>query len=1548
MAKKVANQAAIKNLSSFVSPQTVRGNKQAAAVSELQKEMNKTADTGGVFFSTPTPFQPEFGDPSKINFPIDRHQANRYWRLSYRTDPIVGSVIDMFAEMLTSDIDLYGEGVTGEIKRAYEQAITDTNIVSMFQYFIKEFLVVGEVVPHLIFDESKGIWSDLIFHNPDQVNVLSSSFLNVPTILEFVPDEGLRKFITSQHPQVLDYIQTLPAEIVSAIASGQNVPLNTKFNVSFLARKLFPYDTRGTSIMPRMWQIDMYESACFNSAIATARRHCFVAGTSVMMSDGLKNIEDVKVGDKVITGEGNIKEVVDAWEEPAEGNLIEIKALGSAAITCTENHKFKIWKQNKYCKCGCGESISNGKLYISGHHCIRDLKTGRFNQIAKEYDNYSVGKRVIKGENPIKEVQAKDIEKGDYFLIPRKFEEKPTNISKEQARLLGYYLAEGGLHNCNNRKVVIYYFGGHEHNTIALDAYNCCKSIGLTPTHRLYKKKNDPTRTVGESNVDVHNIKDAWFTEWCIKHGSHKHINKKISEEVLSWPLYLKEELIRGYFRGDGHLNIKSHQIIGASVSKTLIYQLKIVLTQLGIFSSIYKIKRQKENWNDCYQLTSNGDDARKLAKIVWGEDIEFNKTTNKRTFLDDSYIYVPVQKVILSDKKEKTYNLTIEKDHSYIANSISTLNSGPLKICKLGSPEHQFIPPKEFFDEMVQQFTIAESDPHAMLVLPNYGIQFEAFGTTDRMMSISREYEIIERIKMTALGVSAGMMHGESTFACLLKDSMISTSYGAKVPIQDIQIGDTIIDKDGVIQTVEDAWVEGIPDTLTEISLFGGKKIISTHNHRFPVWAWPRKCACGCDMDIAFGASYIQGHNNRLMNNDFIKINGKGTTKGILKNYSPIHTMEASSIKARDYLMIPRKFEELTPEVPIEFARLLGYYIAEGCFLPPTQTCPNKGVQFTFNINEKTTWASDIIELTKSSGMDMFCREAAGNTCVVRGQNETTNNFSEWLLQNGGRYSHGKCLSETVMRWPINYKVELLKGMFRGDGSRGSYIYPSTNKKEYNRFVVAYTTVSSILTDQVCTLLSQIGMYGSIHCSKDNGKRLGRRDSYQVKIFSNQAAELASLVWGDAITVTKKSRTWSDDNYLYVPIKSIRVIENKEKISVYNLTVSGTHSYLVDGIGTFNSSKTNLNTLLMRLKGMRKFFEDTWWKNKFFKPLAEINEWHHRSTAEVNHRVRIKKNANEQRLIVPKIKWRQLLEPVVDKDMLEAIRLLNDLGVKSSKTTSFAAAGLDFEGETVNALTEQKIEKQLRKKILPEDVKDKRPEDIAEEILPGGALPLSMPEELPMTPTEGELPEAAPAGLPPEGEATTPEEAAEAAPGAPPITPAPASKQPSSKRGFKVTANDVADLIDLMETGKTESQIWSYIKNKEEDNNEFIKNCNWDRISDYMEDEDFTNAEIEYIRKALVRKHIIEASLNDKLEDAVETLNLAAVTDAELHSKIDKTISNIFKDKIAKIQEKVKEQDDAFLTGEGNIYSNNDFLVRSGGDLSDKAIKKYRKTKKK
>jgi hypothetical protein len=57
------------------------------------------------------------------------------------------------------------------------------------------------------------------------------------------------------------------------------------------------------------------------------------------------------------------------------------------------------------------------------------------------------------------------------------------------------------------------------------------------------------------------------------------------------------------------------------------------------------------------------------------------------------------------------------------------------------------------------------ETDPQAWLVY-NYGINFEAWGTTDRAISISKEHDVIEKVKLLALGLSKSFMTGEVTYA--------------------------------------------------------------------------------------------------------------------------------------------------------------------------------------------------------------------------------------------------------------------------------------------------------------------------------------------------------------------------------------------------------------------------------------------------------------------------------------------------------------------------------------------------------------------------------------------------------------------------------------------------------------------------------------------------------------------------------------------------------------------------------------------------------------
>jgi len=234
---------------------------------------NRGGGWGGNTSITPQrPYQPEFESPDRQQYPVHRILANRYWRLFYKLDPVIGNCVDMYSTMPWSEFQLSGEGVTGEIKEAFETMCEEVGILKILEYMVKEFLVIGECVPHNFFDESKGIWTYTALHNPDQLEVIDAPFIKMEPIVEFIPDDRLRAVLTSSNFLLKKVRDQMPPELISRLIARQNIPLSP-INMTFIPRRMHPYDTRGTSIISRMWRILMYEDAIYNASIATARRH---------------------------------------------------------------------------------------------------------------------------------------------------------------------------------------------------------------------------------------------------------------------------------------------------------------------------------------------------------------------------------------------------------------------------------------------------------------------------------------------------------------------------------------------------------------------------------------------------------------------------------------------------------------------------------------------------------------------------------------------------------------------------------------------------------------------------------------------------------------------------------------------------------------------------------------------------------------------------------------------------------------------------------------------------------------------------------------------------------------------------------------------------------------------------------------------------------------------------------------------------------------------------------------------------------------------------
>lgn len=225
----------------------------------------------GTATSPQRPYMPEFDSPDRQNYPVHHNLANIYWRMFYKLDPIVGAGIDTIADLVFSEFQLTGEGVDGEVKQAFEDSVEATQLLVHLPYMPKEYMVVGEVAPHTFWDDNLGIWTHLALHNPNQLEVVYSPFLQMEPIIEFRPDDKIRQIMTSTNPYAQRAREMIPAVVQQALSSGQNIPLSP-INCSFLARRMQPNDTRGTSIMSRMWRDFMYEDSQYTTSIAVSRR----------------------------------------------------------------------------------------------------------------------------------------------------------------------------------------------------------------------------------------------------------------------------------------------------------------------------------------------------------------------------------------------------------------------------------------------------------------------------------------------------------------------------------------------------------------------------------------------------------------------------------------------------------------------------------------------------------------------------------------------------------------------------------------------------------------------------------------------------------------------------------------------------------------------------------------------------------------------------------------------------------------------------------------------------------------------------------------------------------------------------------------------------------------------------------------------------------------------------------------------------------------------------------------------------------------------------
>jgi hypothetical protein len=235
--------------------------------------------TGDTVKQTPEVYSPLWLN-SNLNLPRDRATINAWCRSFYALNPFVHNAINLHSTYPISKLNI--KCSNKEIEKFFNEMIEEIDLMNICVQIAQEFWLLGESFVYAEYDESKGKWGRLLIQNPDYMVVKRTVIANEPVIM-LRPDENLKKIVFSNKPSDIEQRKQLNQHIVDSVKRGDNIPIDN-FHISHLARRISPYEIRGTGLPVSVFrQLMLFDKL----------RECYSEDTEVLTDKGFKKITDL-------------------------------------------------------------------------------------------------------------------------------------------------------------------------------------------------------------------------------------------------------------------------------------------------------------------------------------------------------------------------------------------------------------------------------------------------------------------------------------------------------------------------------------------------------------------------------------------------------------------------------------------------------------------------------------------------------------------------------------------------------------------------------------------------------------------------------------------------------------------------------------------------------------------------------------------------------------------------------------------------------------------------------------------------------------------------------------------------------------------------------------------------------------------------------------------------------------------------------------------------------------------------------------------------------
>jgi len=843
----------------------------------------------------------------------------------------------------------------------------------------------------------------------------------------------------------------------------------------------------------------------------------------ILMADGtIKSVDDVQIGDEVITGFGTIRKVKNKFER----RCIEDKAVTIKAW-CLQNH-----------------------LKTTHHHPYWIIRR----DVVKDGNGY----RDNIDFNP-EWINADRVNVGDYVLMAPVASDPDNTMTSGEARFLGYYAAEGSIvwgkrcvgtdvdgkgYKWHQEKIkvpvgVAFTINASEKDTLGKGILRTAKEVFGIDGCIVHERGNSVEIVVNGREVG----------EFCFYHVGTGSATKKLSSELLMSSKEARREFLVGYMEGDGcqydeKTTNKGKIVIGTS-SPMLASQVQVMAIGAGIMCRIAKYERSKT----CKTGYKSDTDQWHITIPSWSAD-SFIASSDKWDAIDgikqkrgaffiNGYAAFKVKEVTYSEEDDVVYNIEVDADgdeKSYICNGMVTHNTDaycgralelltdlPMSKLTLNMPKMEKQSKKkkqeihEFFTYMCDELNLFE-----------------------KLHQILWEFNVIGN--------------------CFKPDALVHVP-GGMMPIDKVRVRDKVLNANGGYDKVSRVMRRWVDEYLVEIKIdrLTGIDWQATKEH--PVLA------------LRDGVEQFVDAKN-ICKGDYVGIAFNDNVEDMIE-YEIVNDVISLMSGMFDQLLVDRSEDSLTLSGKMtrllsistseDFLYVLGYWLGDG-WLWSTKNNGPWGFLAWDVVFDKNSITIDKIRDATRSVFGSQLKENEGGYCNDNLLHLTVKDpiFCEWWNHHFGKDSQSKKIPAWVELLPKDKLIWLLRGMIDSDGC--------INKEKKKGIVSAsITTTNEKLMHQVF----QIGIKCGIPFSfKKNDGRMVEianhrqsmgRDSFTVYI--SDAEKTSSLIRGCAkelpISIGKPT---VNQNYKEIDGRFYYRIGGVSEVPyhgwVYNLEVDGDHTY--------------------------------------------------------------------------------------------------------------------------------------------------------------------------------------------------------------------------------------------------------------------------------------------------------------------------------------------------------------------------------------------------